>query len=356
MIDLDDEDALARHDSLGILATVEGFAEQCTAGWEIGRAARALPEATGVSSVVVLGMGGSGVAGDIAQTLLEPRIGEYFRVLKTYGPLPEWIGRNTLVIAISHSGNTEETLNALGAAIERGARCVTISSGGKLAAIAGESGIAHVEIPGGLQPRSALGYLALSLLGLLTTMGLAPDIGSDVQAAVSDLSTLAQRCHRSRSVEENPAKDLATRLAGTIPVIYGAGPTATAAMRFKCDINEYAKNPAFWNQLPELDHNELESFNRLVEVSRATLSVVFLRDEANEHARVAARFEITRRLIEDRVKQLIEIPAQGSNALARLLSLVLVTQLAAIYMAFLNDVDPGPVETLERLKKELASI
>ncbi|MFN2593313.1 MAG: bifunctional phosphoglucose/phosphomannose isomerase [Actinomycetota bacterium] len=356
MIDLDDSDAIARHDSLGILGVVEGFADQCAAGWDIGRAARSLPDATGVTSIVVLGMGGSGVAGDVAQSVLEPRIGEFFRVVKSYGPLPEWVGRNSLVIAISHSGNTEETLSALDSAHERGARAITISSGGKLKDVASESGIAHVEIPGGLQPRSALGYLAMSLLGVLTQVGIAPDMDKDVNDAVADLAEVAGRCHRSTSLAENPSKDLAQRLSGTVPVIYGAGPLTTAAMRFKCDVNEYAKNPAFWNYLPELDHNELESFNRLVEVSRATLSLVFLRDHADEHPRITARFDITRGLVEDRVKQLIEVPAQGRNPLARLLSLVLVTQLAAIYMAFLNDVDPGPVETLERLKRDLAAL
>ncbi|MEA2476125.1 MAG: glucose/mannose-6-phosphate isomerase [Actinomycetota bacterium] len=356
MIDLDDAEALARHDSLGILGTVEGFAEQCAAGWEIGRAGRQLPDATGVTSIVVLGMGGSGVAGDVVQALLEPRLGEFFRVLKSYGPLPEWVGRNSLVIAISHSGNTEETLSALGSAHERGARAVTISSGGKLAEVAGDSGIAHVEVPGGLQPRSALGYLALSLLGVLMQMGLAPDMDEDVKDAVTDLAEVVARCHRSNSTSENPAKDLARRLSGSMPLIYGAGATGTAAMRFKCDINEYAKNPAFWNYLPELDHNELEGFNRLIDLSRANLSVVFLRDQASEHPRVATRFEITKRLIEDRVKQVIEVPAQGRNPLARLLSLIVLTQLAAIYMAFLNDVDPGPVETLSRLKNELAAL
>ncbi|MDQ3877880.1 MAG: bifunctional phosphoglucose/phosphomannose isomerase [Actinomycetota bacterium] len=356
MIDLDDIDALERHDSVNILSTVERFPDQCAEGWEIGRAADGLPDATGVTSVVVLGMGGSGAAGDVAKALLEHRVPDFFRVIKTYGPLPEWVGRNSLVVAISHSGNTEETLSALASAYERGARAVTISSGGKLKDVASETGIAHVGVPGGLQPRAALGYLAMSLLGILSEVGIAPDLDEEVRDAVTDLREVVTRCDRSRSVTENPAKDLATRLTQTVPVIYGAGSTTTAAMRFKTDINEYAKNPAFWNHLPELDHNELEGFNRLVELSRRALSIVFLRDHAGENPRITARFEITKRLIEDNINQLIEVPAQGRNEMARLLSLILVDQLAAIYMAFLNDVDPGPVETLEKLKRELAAL
>ena len=354
MIDLDDLNEIARLDSQDVLGAVERFADQCREGWEIGRSATGLPDATGVDSVVVLGMGGSGVSGDVVQTVLEPRLPVPIRVIKSYGPLPEWVGRNTLVFAVSYSGSTEETVAALEEANARGTRTVTISSGGPLADMSRTHGLAHVTIPGGLQPRASLGYLTLPILAVLVSVGLAPDLLADVDEAVEVLGDLASRCHRKRSRQENPAKDLAARLAGNVPVIYGGfGLGATAAYRFKCDINEYGKQPAFWGVLPELDHNEIVGWNKQVELTKQRFVLVLLRDP-DDHERIKLRFDTTRALVEDQFSSVIELPAEGTSPLARLLSLVFVTQLAAIYIGLANDVDPGPVEVIQRLKAELA--
>ncbi|MEA2447177.1 MAG: glucose/mannose-6-phosphate isomerase [Actinomycetota bacterium] len=355
MIDLDDLDAIARLDSQDVLGAVERFADQCSEGWEIGRAAGALPDGTGVDSVVVLGMGGSGVSGDVVQAVLEPRLPVPFRVIKSYGPLPEWVGRNTLAFAISYSGSTEETVAALEEAHSRGCRAVTISSGGPLAEMAKNYGLAHVPIPGGLQPRASLGYLTLPILAVLVGVGLAPDLLDDVDDAIETLGELASRCDRKRSRQENPAKDLAARLAGNVPVIYGGyGLGATAAYRFKCDVNEYGKQPAFWATLPELDHNEIVGWNKLTDLTKDRFVLVFLRDP-EDHERIKLRFETTRALVEDQFAEVIEVPAEGTSPLARLLSLVFITQLAAIYIGLANEVDPGPVDVIQKLKAELAS-
>ena len=354
-MDLDDLNELARLDSEDVLAAVERFADQCREGWEIGRAATGLPRADGIDSIVVLGMGGSGVSGDVIQAIVEPRLPLPFRVVKTYGPLPEWIGRNTLVFAVSYSGSTEETVAALEEAHARGARAVAISSGGPLAEMAREYGLAYVRIPTGLQPRASLGYLTLPILAVLVQIGLVPDMQSDVDEAVDVLSDLASRCHRKRPTDENPAKQLAGKLHGRVPVVYGGtGLGATAAYRTKCDLNEYAKTPAFWHEIPELDHNEIVGWNQLRDLTRDSFVIVFLRDPG-EHERVQLRFEITRSLIEDNVGEVIEVPAEGSGVIARLLSLILVTQLAAIYLGLAYEVDPGPVEVIQRLKSELAN-
>ena len=140
-IDLDDLNELARLDSEDVLGAVERFADQCREGWEIGRSASGLPDADGVDSVVVLGMGGSGVSGDVIQSVVEPRLPVPLRVIKSYGPLPEWVGRNTLVFAVSYSGSTEETVAALEEAHERGCRAVAISSGGPLEDMARRYGV-----------------------------------------------------------------------------------------------------------------------------------------------------------------------------------------------------------------------
>ena len=353
--DFDDLNAIAQLDSEDVLGAVERFADQCREGWEIGRSTAGLPDANGADSVVVLGMGGSGVSGDVVQAVVEPRLPLAFRTIKGYGPLPEWVGRNTLLFAASYSGSTEETLDALEDAHERGSRAITVSSGGLLADLAARYGLAHVRIPPGLQPRASLGYLTLPILGALVQVGLVPDMQDDVDEAVGVLSELAERCHRKRPIDENPAKRLAARIVGKIPVVYGGyGLGATAAYRFKCDLNEYGKTPAFWNQFSELNHNEIVGWNKLSDLTTSSFVLILLRDP-DEHPRIALRFDITRGLIEDKFSDVVELRAEGTSALARLLSLIFVTQLAAIYVALSYGVDPGPVEVIQNLKKELST-
>jgi glucose/mannose-6-phosphate isomerase len=351
---LDDGDALARLDSEDVLGAVERFAEQCLEGWDVGRAATALPDATDVDSVVVLGMGGSGVSGDVVASVVEPRLPVPLRTIKGYGPLPEWVGRNTLVFAVSYSGSTEETLAALEDARERGARVVTVSSGGPLADAAQLNGFAQVRIPAGLQPRASLGYLTMPILAVLERVELIPPLDEDVDEAAAVLGRLAEEVGRDAPTATNPAKLLSARLHERVPIVYGAeGLTATAAYRFKCDLNEYAKTPAYWHFFPELDHNEIVGWNRLSDLTSQRFVAVLLRDSI-EHERIALRVDITRRLIDARVADVVTLRAQGRAPLARLLSLVFVTQMAAIYLGVLYGVDPGPVEVIQALKSQLA--
>lgn len=353
MIDLDDAAVLQRLDSEDVLGAVERFAEQCREAWEIGRAATGLPSGDGVENIVVLGMGGSGVSGDVTQVVVEPRLPTPFRTIKSYGPIPEWVGRNTLAFAVSYSGSTEETIAALEEVNGRGARVVTISSGGPLAEMASSHGLAHVRIPSGLQPRASLGYLTMPVLAVLTGVGLVPDLQGDVDEAIKVLSEIVARSARDRPADDNPAKDLARRIVDRVPVIYGGyGLGATAAYRFKCDLNEYGKTPAFWHYLPELDHNEIVGWNRLEKITRANFVAIFLRD-AGDGERIDKRFEITRRLTESHFAEVVELHSEGTSELARILSLILITQLAAIYVGLVNGVDPGPVEVIQKLKAEL---
>lgn len=353
-MDLDDLERIGELDTEDVLGAVERFSDQCREAWAIGRATKGLPDAAGVDGVVVLGMGGSGISGDVVGAIIEARLPVPFHVIKSYGPLPEWIGRNTLVFSVSYSGSTEETVAAFQEAHDRGARSVAISSGGPLADMSASYGVAHVKIPTGLQPRASLGYLTLPLLAVLVEVGLVPEAQDDVDEAVEVLSDIARRCHRSVAKGENPAKDLARRIAGRIPVIYGGtGLGAVAAYRFKCDLNEYGKTAAFWNVFPELDHNEIVGWNQLRDVTSENFVVVLLRD-TEEHSRIALRMDITRRLIEGHFAEVIEVNSEGTAALARILSLILLTQLAAIYVGLSYEVDPGPVEVIQQLKKELA--
>lgn len=353
-LELDDLEGIASLDSEDVLGSVEKFADQCRDAWNVGITAVGLPDGAGVDSIVVLGMGGSGVSGDVVQSVVEPRLPLPLRVIKSYSPLPEWVGRNTLVFAVSYSGSTEETVDAMEDAHTKGARIVAISSGGPLAELAVNYGIAHVAIPAGLQPRASLPFLTMPLLASLQNMGLIPEMGDEVDETVKVISEMAARSTRSVPATGNPAKQLAGKLIGKIPVIYGGyGVGGTAAMRFKCDLNEYGKSPAFWNFFPELNHNEVVGWNKVADVTREHFVLVLLREEG-EHPRIVHRFEITEGLIDGHFSEVVEVQAEGLSPLARLMSLIFITQLAAIYVGLAHGVDPGPVETIMKLKSELA--
>ncbi len=354
MTGLDDVVELDRLDSEHVLETAERFGRQCREAWETAARVTGLPRAEGIESIVVLGMGGSGMAGDVVQAVVEPRLPFFFRVFKGYPPLPEWVGRKSLVFAISYSGKTEETLACVEEAAARGARLASVSSGGELKSIADEYGGTHIAVPAGLQPRAALGYLALPPLGVLVAMGFAPSLEEDVAEAISVVEELARSCHRKVPQESNPAKQLAARLAGRVALVYGGqGLAAVAAERFKCDLNEYAKVPAFFNEIPELNHNEVEAFAGLRESMGSRAAVVMVRDP-HEHARVSDRFQITGALLKERIEDVVEVRARGESPLARILSLFFLADLGAIYCALAAGVDPGPVQVLEKLKKELS--
>lgn len=355
MTDLDDVDAITALDSRAVLNDAETLSQQIERGWELGLGAHGLPDPSGIDAVVVLGMGGSGFSGDALQAVLEPRLPVFVRVIRDYSPLPEWVGRNTLVLAVSYSGNTEETLDALAEARERGARTVTVASGGKLDEAAQRFGMAHVTIPPGFLPRFAAGYLLMSLLGIVAALGFTPDLTVDVSEAAEVLAEAEARCHRRVPVAQNPAKSLAASLADHIPVVYGAeGPGLVAARRLKTDVNENAKLPALAGAVPEADHNDLEAWGHWSTGSRWPFLGVFLRDEG-EHPRVSERFELMREVLAGRL-EIVTVRATGQTRLARLLSHVGIGQLASVYLALRSGRDPGPIEVLETFKQRLSRI
>jgi glucose/mannose-6-phosphate isomerase len=350
---LDDIERIEQLDSLDMLGELESFADKMRAGLAIGQGATGLPEGLGVDSVVALGMGGSGSSGDLIRALVEPRMAVPFTVIKSYGPLPEWVGRNTLVLAVSYSGNTEETLVTFEEAHGRGARVVALSAGGRLAELADEFGAAHIGVPSGLLPRAAVAYLLVPLLVVLVRMGLLPDPSADIEESLSVLTELAPRCSRKTPAVENPAKDLAARLAGKVPLLYGGpGIGAAIARRFKCELNEYAKAHAFYNEIPEMNHNEIVGWTKAAEFG-GNYVAVWIGDPEDDD-RVNLRWQITRNLIEDSAADIVELTAEGQSPLARLTSLLFRTGLAAIYTGIAHGVDPGPVAVIEELKRRLA--
>jgi glucose/mannose-6-phosphate isomerase len=303
--------------------------------------------------VAICGMGGSAIAGDLVLGAYRDRLRYPAQVLRDYY-LPGWVGENTLVVLSSYSGETEETLTCAMQATERNALCIAITSGGKLAGHYREVGVPIIDIPGGLQPRAALMYLLAPLAVVLNRMEVFPDISADLDEAEAGLRSAADAYRHSVPFEANPAKQLATILGDSVPMIWGAETTSAVARRWKGQINENAKIPAYWAEIPELNHNEIVGFENLGPLGPLS-QIVELRDP-RQHRQNQRRFELTRELVEPRVKGVVEVMAEGRGALARVLDLVMLGDYVSLYMALLRETDPAPVELITRLKDRLAAV
>lgn len=342
-------------DTLGFADAVAGLPEQVTtahaaaADVPVGR----FPDGDDVGDVVVLGMGGSGISGDVLAAVSRNSLRVPVNVVKDY-ELPASVGTRSLVFAQSYSGDTEETVTGVSAAIERGATVVVVSGGGRLAELAETHGLLRFDCPPGLQPRAALGALVVPLLVTCFRVGLFPEAHGWLVAAEEQLRTRRDACRLDVAGDANPARALARKIDRTIPLVYGGGAIgAAAAMRWKADVNENAKAPAFWNVYPELDHNEICGWGQHGDVTRQVFTLVELRHDF-EGERIAARFDATRELVEETLGQVLSVRARGEGPLAQLLDLMYLGDWTSLYLAFRNEVDPGPIDVIQQLKARLS--
>jgi glucose/mannose-6-phosphate isomerase len=338
-------------DSLDMFGATAGLPEQVAAAAEaMARGVDGLPDGP-ISNVLVIGMGGSGIAGDVLAAVAGPFCAVPIVVSKDY-ELPGFVGPDTLVVAVSASGSTEETLEAATEAVHAGGRLVSVSQGGDLADLARRAGAAHVAVPPELlMPRTGIGSLAVPPLIVLELLGLFPGASGAVSDAIDQL-----RRRRDQLVQPgNPAELLARRIGRTVPLIYGGGPIgAVAAQRWKAQCNENAKVPAFANRLPELCHNEVAGWGQHGDVTRQILTLIELRHD-HEHPQIERRFELTNHLVEEVVSAVHRVDAEGEGAFAQLLDLVLFGDVVSLHLAFLAGVDPGPIPALDYVKAGIRS-
>ena len=350
MTPLDDERTLRDSDASGMLEAVASLPRQCAQGYALGMSAPDLPAGEGVENVAVCGMGGSAVAGDVLRVLAATRLGVPVQVIRS-PELPEWCQPHTLVVISSYSGDTAETVSCLEESVLRGCRIVVVTTGGEVARRAEELGLGRVLLPGGLQPRAAVGLLTLGTLGAVEAAELLPPIRADLDECVRELDVLADQLAPGVPATINLAKQVAEAVGEAVPVIWGAeGLGAVAAMRWKTQMNENAKVPAFTSALPELDHNEVVGWSQ----DRGHGYLVIPLRHDGEHPDVAARFELSARIAEGSGARTLEVWGHGRSALARLFSLVLVGDFATTYLGIARGVDPTPVDAIARLKTALA--
>ena len=355
--DLDDPEKLAAADPTDFLKAVEGLPAQLGEAMRLAHAVDGLPSIEGLRAIAVLGMGGSGISGELCRSVLAPLAPVPVATIRDYD-VPAWVGPYTLVFAVSYSGGTEETLSAFHQAAERGARIVAVTTGGALAEEAGASGYPVVTVPGGLMPRAALGYVGIPPLVVSSRLGLAPGVDVALHEALEVVGQRARECHRSVPAASNPAKQLGARLVGCLPLVWGSeGIAGAAAYRMKCQFNENAKVLAGWATFPELNHNEVVGLYRSGGDSPpnpAPLGVVVLRHEG-ENPRIARRIDVTRSLVSDSVEFVEDVWARGSSPLARLLDLITTGDHATTYLGIARGADPAPIVAIDTLKAALGT-
>jgi glucose/mannose-6-phosphate isomerase len=309
-----------------------------------------VPELPAAERAVVSGMGGSAIAGDIA-AVVAAQSGRRVDVHRSYG-MPSWAAASgALAVFVSHSGNTEETLSSFDAAAASGLHRVVVATGGRLAELAEAEGCALVQPPAAPQPRAAVGSLAGAVVRVLESAGIVPPMAEELEEAAAVVEELLGG---GSGPSVALAADLAEALEGRIAVVCGgAGVSAVAARRWKTQIHENGKSMAFWSQLPELDHNEVEGWASRPVLARDRIGLVFLHDPA-DHAGITRRVRVTREILEDRVGIAGEVHAQGNGVLARLFSLIVVGDLVSVAVAERAGIDPMPVTIIDELKARLA--
>jgi glucose/mannose-6-phosphate isomerase len=348
---LDDPDAITAADPDGMLDHVMAAPAQLREAAYVARDTdlSSLSASDRPRSIVVAGMGGSAIAGDVLGAVAGTSCPVPIVTVRGY-TLPGWVGAADLVMGVSCSGTTEETLALLDQAVRRGSRVMTVGAADSPIAELGAAGRGpHIPVPGGRPPRASIWALSVPLLVAGEALGLVHCPPVALEEAADVLDQLTERYKTSKDSFLNPAKALALSLASRLPMAWGTSPLAgVAAYRFACQAAENAKAPALWAVLPEANHNAVVAFD----MEGVETTLVLLRD-SEEHPQVAKRADVSAELARDRGLEVEVVTADGVSPIARLASLVAYADFVTAYLALVLGVDPSPVATIESLKDRI---
>ena len=342
---------IKQHDSEDMLHLLSGFSEQCKRGWEIGETLELEGRDERIpNNIVIAGMGGSGISGDLVRAVVGSQFPCPIIVHRGYS-LPAFVTSQTLFIAVSYSGNTEETLLSVEGALAQGADILAVTSGGKLKAFADTHNLPCVMIPSGQPPRASLGYLLMPILSVFARLGFASDLDfrSDLEETIALLEELAEDFQPD--APESQPKHLAQALCGKLPVIYAPQELEAIAMRWKGQVNENGKSLAYYSVYPEMNHNEIEGWKHPSALTQQC-HVIQLRDPIAP-SQTQRRMDITAELIQPHTAGITQVNSTGRSLLARLLSLVAIGDWTSFYLAILYEQNPTPVRRIEELKRRL---
>ena len=306
--------------------------------------------APGISQVVLTGLGGSAIGGDLLRALLSDELRVPLLVNRNY-TLPKYVGRRTLVIVSSYSGNTEETISAHREALKRGAKILCISSNGTTERLARRGKNTLIKIPGGLPPRAALGYSFFPMLAALTKIGLVPDQHRQIDETLGIIERKTEE-YGNPQAADNAALNLARQLRGRVGVLYAAADHFDAvATRWRCQFAENAKSFATTNSFPEMNHNELVGWKALGP-QMMEMQVIILRDRG-DHPRIRTRIDVTKGILARHTSRVTEVWSEGRSLLARMFSLICLGDWTSFYLAVLHGEDPTPIAVIDELKHAL---
>lgn len=323
---------------------LEGFIKQLDEAFEIGKGAKFIAIPDNISSVLICGIGGSGIGG----TITSKSIAEVCKVpvitCNDYH-IPSFVNETTLIIASSYSGNTEETLTVVKAGVAKGAHLCAITSGGELLDICKETNSNHIVIPGGNPPRTCLGYSLSEQIFALNQYGLVPD------ELIQNLKASSELLKKEDEAIRVEAKTIALTLDGKIPVLYSSDKFEPIAIRFRQQLNENSKMLAWHNKFPEMNHNEIVGWSK----ANNDLAVLLFRNE-DDFYRNQARMDFTVGLIKQHAASVTEIYSKGNSYLERALYFIYLTDWVSLYLAEQNNVDPIAIKSIDALKAHLATI
>lgn len=349
---LDDIDAIKSIDRSNMLTSIRDLPDQVATAWKEAKKLTLPSNYIRAENIVILGMGGSGIGGEMAASLAASESEVPIAIVRDYA-VPKFVGKNTLAIVCSHSGNTEETIAGLEQAGKRGAKIVTISTGGEVERIGTRFRAPHFLITYGSEARAALGYTYGPILSILARIGAVGVSDRDVEGAVAAMRRVISIVDPEHTTGKNPAKQLASRLKNRIPVAIGAGTLAPLARRFKIMINENAKTTAFSEAIPEWDHNAIAGLPHPRELPERTFYVLFR--SRYDHPRNTLRLAF---LLEDLARrriptETIQFPESKTPIEEQLLCAVFV-DFVSFYLAINYGIDPTPTENIVRVKERLA--
>ena len=301
-------------------------------------------------NIVIVGMGGSAIGGELLKDWARDKVHVPIEVNREYH-LPVYADEKTLVLVTSYTGGTEETLSALLEAIKKKCMIYCITSGGTLREIAERLNIPYLQVPAGMPPRAALPYMFIPLLVFLDKIGLVTGVFRELDEALLSIEWVEKQNAAELSVKDSLSKTLAVNIEGLIPVVYGFGIYSGVARRFKQQINENAKMMAKWDNLPEMDHNEIVGYEKS-ENHKERFAAIFIRDK-DEPTEICSRIEITKKIVELSGVSIYEVWSQGNSSLTKMLSVIAVADFLSNYLAILRGIDPTPVQTIDKLKESL---
>ena len=351
---LDDLEIISKIDKSGMVDTLAKFPEQIKETMDIVNSTE-LNSFFKVDNIIVSGMGGSAISGDILQSLFRDRLDIPIFVNRAYN-LPKWANKNTLVISQSYSGNTEETLSTFKHANQKKCKIIGISSGGKLQEYCEKRDVSHIKIPSGFAPRAATAYMLFSAILSIKKTGLLDNsIESEIEETLELTDELRNSNNKTVPEKDNFSKQIANKIVSTVPQVYGWEIYNPIAKRWCTQFNENSKIIARYDSVPECNHNDIVGWSQDREISKKFTCLLF-RDEKIESIYMSKRLDFMKTLFEDVAANVVEIQIKGKKTLAKMMYAMYLGDFVSCYLAILKGIDPTPVDVITELKRTLAEI